>query len=233
MRRIQKEIKDCIADKESSIYIEPIDGSIEHLKGAFWGPQGTPYEGGYYELDIVVPSNYPFQPFKMKFITPVYHPNVSSQTGAICLDILKNEWSPVFTLKTTLISVQQLLESPEPDDPQDAQVASHYRKDRADFNRTAQVWTRTHAVPPAGLVNPHAATAQASGTTAAAGYNVRNAAAATAVDHESDEYIKRLGLDPASVRRLADMGFSRARVIQVLNKCNGQEDEAVDQLLSA
>jgi ubiquitin-protein ligase len=36
--------------------------------------------GGVYEIDIEVPNDYPFKPPKMKFITKVYHPNISSQT---------------------------------------------------------------------------------------------------------------------------------------------------------
>lgn len=51
------------------------------------------------------------------------HPNISSQSGAICLDILKDQWSPALTLKTALLSVQALLSAPAPDDPQDAVVA--------------------------------------------------------------------------------------------------------------
>ena len=51
------------------------------------------------------------------------HPNISSQSGAICLDILKDQWSPALTLKTALLSVQALLSAPQPDDPQDAVVA--------------------------------------------------------------------------------------------------------------
>ena len=54
----------------------------------------------------------------MRFISKVYHPNVSSANGAICLDILKDQWSPALTLKTALLSLQALLSSPEPDDPQ-------------------------------------------------------------------------------------------------------------------
>ena len=46
------------------------------------------------------------------------HPNVSSANGAICLDILKDQWSPALTLKTALLSLQALLASPVPDDPQ-------------------------------------------------------------------------------------------------------------------
>ena len=74
-------------------------------------------------MDINIPPDYPIKPPKMKFDTKIWHPNISSQTGAICLDILKNEWTPALTIRTALISLQALLCSPEPDDPQDAEVA--------------------------------------------------------------------------------------------------------------
>ena len=57
-------------------------------------------------------------PPKMRFRSKVWHPNVSSANGAICLDILKDQWSPALTLKTALLSLQALLSSPQPDDPQ-------------------------------------------------------------------------------------------------------------------
>lgn len=79
----------------------------------------------------------PFKPPIMKFDTKVYHPNISSQTGAICLDILKDAWTPILTLKSSMISLQSLLQSPEPNDPQDAQVANHYIKDLNGFKQTA------------------------------------------------------------------------------------------------
>ena len=67
-----------------------------------------------------------FEPPKMKFLTKVWHPNVSSQSGAICLDVLKDQWTPALTIKTALLSVQAPLAAAEPDDPQDAVVAVMY-----------------------------------------------------------------------------------------------------------
>ena len=76
-----------------------------------------------FTIDIKILPDYPFKPPQMQFDTKIWHPNISSQTGVICLDILKKEWTPALTIRTALISIQALLSCPEPDDPQDAEVA--------------------------------------------------------------------------------------------------------------
>lgn len=81
----------------------------------------------------------------MKFDTKIWHPNISSVTGAICLDILKNEWTPALTIRTALISLQALMCSPVPDDPQDAEVASQYKTNNELFKKTAKSWTENYA----------------------------------------------------------------------------------------
>ncbi|EJT45143.1 ubiquitin-conjugating enzyme e2-24 kda [Trichosporon asahii var. asahii CBS 8904] len=192
LRRVQKEIKACRDDKTSQISIELVDENPFHLIGAFPGPSDTPYEGGYYEVDIVIPDAYPFEPVKMKFITKVYHPNISSASGAICLDILKDKWSPVLTLKSTLISLQSLLCSPEPNDPQDAEVAKHFLASRDSFNATARHWAQAYAQAPG----------KKSGKDGAA----------------SDAELA--GLSEESVSKFADMGFERPKVIATLKRLN-------------
>jgi ubiquitin-conjugating enzyme (huntingtin interacting protein 2) len=107
----------------------------------------TVYEGGTFFIDIVITEEYPFKPPKMKFDTKIWHPNISSVTGAICLDILKNEWTPALTIRTALISLQALMCNPVPDDPQDAQVASQYKSNIKAFNETAKLWTEEYANP--------------------------------------------------------------------------------------
>lgn len=107
----------------------------------------TPYEGGVYQIDIQLPPEYPYKPPKMKFETRIWHPNISSQTGAICLDILKDEWSPALTIRTALLSLQALLCAPEPNDPQDAVVAGQYKSDRKLYHKTAKEWVEKYASP--------------------------------------------------------------------------------------
>lgn len=109
------------------------------------GPSDTPYEHGIFHIDIIITNAYPFEPPKMKFLTKVWHPNVSSQSGAICLDVLKDQWTPALTIKTALLSVQALLAAAEPDDPQDAVVAKMYVANRQQFNEQAREWTKKYA----------------------------------------------------------------------------------------
>jgi ubiquitin-protein ligase len=86
-RRVNKEIKDFEKPDASGsdISVKSISGEKFHFKGHLKGPSDTPYEGGSFVVDIVLPTEYPFMPPKMKFDTKVWHPNISSQTGAICL----------------------------------------------------------------------------------------------------------------------------------------------------
>merc|ERR1712060_885201 len=58
---------------------------------------------------------------------------------------LGKEWSPALTIRTALLSIQAMLSAPEPDDPQDAEVAEQYKKNRELFNQTAKYWTETFA----------------------------------------------------------------------------------------
>lgn len=144
--RIRKEYKEIQNLPENSqIGATYIDGDLTHWRGFVMGPEQTPYEGGKFYIDIHIPPDYPFSPPNMKFETRVWHPNVSSQTGFICLDILKSEWSPAITLRTALLSIQALLSVPNPDDPQDGVVASQYLGDPPGFERTAREWTHKHA----------------------------------------------------------------------------------------
>jgi ubiquitin-conjugating enzyme (huntingtin interacting protein 2) len=79
-RRIAKDLADIRSDSASSIFAETVGDSITDLRGSFKGPSGTPYEGGTYEVSIKIPNEYPFKPPVMKFMTKIWHPNISSQT---------------------------------------------------------------------------------------------------------------------------------------------------------
>ena len=85
--RLSKELSEVGKDDGTSgVKAVPVNpDNPRNLKGTIKGPEGTPYEGGIFQINIDIPRQYPFEPPKMKFDTKIWHPNISSQTGAICL----------------------------------------------------------------------------------------------------------------------------------------------------
>eukprot|EP00729_Bicosta_minor_P009549 gene9549-5748_t len=152
--RVTKEVQEVLKDKQiqaSAIKLEFVDKrDVTHLWGEIPGPPDSPFEGGTFKLEINIPQSYPFTPPKVKFVTRIWHPNISSQTGMICLDILKDQWAAAMTLRTVLLSIQALLSAAEPDDPQDAVVAAQYKKDMKLYEKTAAHWTAAYAGASAG-----------------------------------------------------------------------------------
>ena len=108
------------------------------------GPCDSPFAGGVFNLEIHFPTDYPFKPPKILFLTKIYHPNISSN-GNICLDILKDQWSPALTISKALLSICSLLTDPNPKDPLVPSIASQYTNDRVRYDMTAREWTIQYA----------------------------------------------------------------------------------------
>lgn len=65
-------------------------------------------------------------PPRIRFLTRIYHPNID-RLGRICLDVLKNNWSPALQIRTILLSIQALLGAPNPEDPLNEAVAKQWK----------------------------------------------------------------------------------------------------------
>ncbi len=105
---------------------------------------GSPYNGGVFFLDIHYPNDYPFKPPKVTFRTRIYHCNINS-SGQICLDILKDQWSPALTISKVLLSICSLLTDANPHDPLVGSIAQQLLNDKEAHDKTAAEWTRRYA----------------------------------------------------------------------------------------
>merc|ERR1711991_1245404 len=122
----------------------PTADNPRYFKVVIAGPSQSPYEGGVFNLELFLPEEYPMVPPKVRFMTRIYHPNVD-KIGRICLDILKDKWSPALQIRTVLLSIQALLSEPNPDDPLDNQIADLWKRDLKRAKANAVEWTRKYA----------------------------------------------------------------------------------------
>lgn len=144
-RRINKELLDLGRDPPANCSAGPVGDDLFHWQATIMGPDDSPYAGGVYFLNICFPADYPFKPPKVSFTTRIYHCNINAN-GGICLDILKDQWSPALTISKVLLSICSLLTDPNPDDPLVPEIATLLRSDRAKHDATAREWTSKYAM---------------------------------------------------------------------------------------
>jgi ubiquitin-conjugating enzyme E2 D/E len=144
IKRLQNELKEIQKNPPDNCSADIVGGDINKWKALILGPIDSPYEGGLFYVSIEFNENYPFSPPICKFMTYVYHPNID-RYGNICLDILKNNWTPAISVSKLLISICSLLDDPNPDDPLDLSVSHMYKNNIIEFKRMAREYTLRYA----------------------------------------------------------------------------------------
>ncbi|KAG0349173.1 ubiquitin-conjugating enzyme E2 E3 [Podila humilis] len=125
-KRIQKELAEINLDPPCNCSAGPKGDNLYEWVSTIMGPSGSPYAAG------------------IVFRTRIYHCNINNQ-GQICLDILKENWSPILTISKVLLSICSLLTDANPHDPLVASIANQYLTDREEHDRIAKDWAKRYA----------------------------------------------------------------------------------------
>eukprot|EP00388_Colpodella_angusta_P007910 GDKJ01021982.1.p1 GENE.GDKJ01021982.1~~GDKJ01021982.1.p1 ORF type:complete len:148 (+),score=11.79 GDKJ01021982.1:95-538(+) len=145
LKRIQRELQELGRDPPANCSAGPVGDDLFHWQATIMGPDDSPYSGGVFFLDIHFPADYPFKPPKVSFTTRIYHCNINSN-GGICLDILKEQWSPALTVSKVLLSICSLLTDANPEDPLVPEIAQILKNNRTQHDATAREWTAKYAM---------------------------------------------------------------------------------------
>ncbi|KAL1478948.1 hypothetical protein MTO96_015942 [Rhipicephalus appendiculatus] len=116
LHRFRRDIKDITHEPLPGIFVSPED-DLSKLHAIVVGPPGTPYEDGFFHFFLKCSPSYPIQPPLVRLLTTDagrvrFNPNLYA-CGKVCLSILGTQtgpaWSPVQTISSVLLSIQQLL----------------------------------------------------------------------------------------------------------------------------
>ncbi|XP_017075488.2 ubiquitin-conjugating enzyme E2-24 kDa [Drosophila eugracilis] len=140
IKRIRKELVEILKDPPPNCSAGIKSNNLFEWTSTIIGPTDSAYEGGVFHLDVYFPRDYPFNPPKVFFRTPIYHCNIH-RLGFICMDILSESWSPALSISKVLLSICSLLTDCNPNDPLVVSIAKEYLKDREKHDSNARMWT--------------------------------------------------------------------------------------------
>ena len=106
-----EEIKNKNILKEIGGSVTIINDNICHWRVSIKGPKNSPYENGIFYLYIKFKSDYPNSKPEISFLTKIWHPNVSEDTGHIVLNYI-HHWKETSNIKDAIFSIFYLMAMP-------------------------------------------------------------------------------------------------------------------------
>ncbi|KAI9432182.1 ubiquitin-conjugating enzyme/RWD-like protein [Lactarius indigo] len=146
MRRLMRELKELRTSPPEGIRVQISEESVLDVVGIVEGPEGTPYQGGYFRVKFDFTEEFPAAPPKCRFITKIFHPNVSG-AGEICVNTLKKDWKSSYGIGHILVTIKCLLIYPNPDSALDEEAGKLLQENYESYCERARLITSVHATP--------------------------------------------------------------------------------------
>ena len=129
-----KRINQSQDTEDEGVLASPHEDDIMTWDCIIFGPENSVWENGVFKLQMIFTEEYPNKPPKVTMKTKVFHPNFYAN-GDICIDILKDQWSPIYDIKSILTSIQSLLTDPNPASPANVEAAKLYNDNIQEYNK--------------------------------------------------------------------------------------------------
>ena len=138
-KRILKDIETIRKNEDFEMKLK----SAFEIECVIKGPKDTIYENGKWRVSILFTNHYPFKSPSVGFLDKIYHPNIDLNSGSICLNVLNDSWSPIYTgLHILETFIPQLLTYPNPLDPLNEEASRYYLQNRTKFNEQVNKYLR-------------------------------------------------------------------------------------------
>ncbi|KAI8640815.1 ubiquitin-conjugating enzyme E2 S [Parasitella parasitica] len=144
IKRIVKEIQQLQQTPPEDIQVIPEDENLTEVHAWIRGPDGTPYEGGYFKVKLQMDESFPDTPPKGYFLTKIFHPNVSEK-GEICVNTLKKDWKPELGIQHVLLTIKCLLIVPNPESALNEEAGRLLLEQYEDYAKRARLYTSIQA----------------------------------------------------------------------------------------
>jgi len=150
LARVAREMRDLQKKPPQGItlVVDPETGcsaSLGEIYADIEGPAETPYESRFFQLKLVIPSDFPSSPPRGFFLTKIYHPNVDVSNGAICVNTLKRDWTPETSLSHVFSVIRCLLIVPFPESSLNDEAGKLFMDSYEEYARRASLLAKVHA----------------------------------------------------------------------------------------
>ena len=135
-----QELGDLTRQPIAGVAIAPTENDVMIWNITIDGPEGTPFIGGKFVVNLDFTDNYPFKPPKIKFVTKIYHPGVKTDTGEICTQAIDQQWVPTLNAKFVIEAILTVLQTPTAENAQEIEIAQVMQSNRNQWESTAAQW---------------------------------------------------------------------------------------------